>query len=304
MFHVEQTKMKILSNCPICDFKEFTNYLEVKDYFLSNEVFKIDRCNKCGFLFTNPRPIDKELPGYYQSDEYLSHSKEYKGIFSRVYNIVRNYSIKKKYRLTNLYKNKGSILDIGCGTGEVLKYFSGKGWSVKGIEPADIARNYAINTHGLSVEKEEHLTTIRPASYDVITLWHVLEHVPNLNNRMQQLHSILKDDGILIIALPNYQSWDAENFSSFWAAWDLPRHLSHFSKNTFSLLSEKHNFKIIEIFPMKFDSFYVSLLSEKYQSGKMSYLKAFSYGLKSNMWAKKNDNNFSSLIYILKKDLS
>ena len=304
MFHVEQTKLKELSSCPVCAFEGFSKYREVRDFFLTKETFIITCCNNCGFLFTNPRPVDGDLPKYYQSDEYLSHSKADKGIFSKAYNIVRNYSIRQKFQLIKGYKNTGSILDVGCGTGEVLKYFTDKGWSTKGIEPSDAARLYATNSLKLSVKKEEYISDIPRKSFDVITMWHVLEHVPRLNKRMEELFSILKDDGVLLIALPNHNSWDAKYYSSYWAAWDLPRHLYHFSKDTFSILAKKHNFKIQEIRPMKFDAFYVSLLSEKYKTKKMNYTKAFTQGLKSNKWAKKNEANYSSLIYILKKDLS
>ncbi len=296
--------MKEIPTCPLCGDSDIIPYLETKDYFLSNEPFTISKCSNCGFLLTNPVPTEKDLGKYYQSDEYLSHSKSKKGAFSKIYNLVRNYSIRKKYQLISGYVAMGSILDIGCGTGEVLKYFADKGWQTQGIEPSDNARKYAVEKLGLSVEKEEYIFAIEDKSFDVITMWHVLEHVPTLNERMQQLKCMLKDNGVLIIALPNYESWDAQNFSAKWAAWDVPRHLYHFSKDTFSLLAKKHNFKTTEILPMKFDAFYVSLLSEKYRSGKMNYVKAFFQGIKSNQWAKKNAGNYSSLIYVLRKDFS
>jgi 2-polyprenyl-3-methyl-5-hydroxy-6-metoxy-1,4-benzoquinol methylase len=296
--------MKKISTCPLCGKSDILPYLKTKDYFLTNESFTISKCGYCGLLFTNPVPSEKDLEKYYLSDEYLSHSKAKKGAFSKIYNIIRNYSIRKKYQLISGFVTKGSILDIGCGTGETLKYFSDNGWLTKGIEPSDNARTFAVEKLGLSVEEEEYISTINSKSYDVVTMWHVLEHVSQLNERMQQLKKIVKDDGVVIIALPNYKSWDTQYFSEKWAAWDVPRHLYHFSKDTFSKLAQKHDLKIIEIIPMKFDAFYVALLSEKYRSKKMNYPKAFFQGIKSNQWAKKNDGNYSSLIYILKKDLS
>lgn len=301
---LEPTKLIAVSNCPVCDKTGFSNYLDIKDYFLSQEKFNVSRCDNCGFLFTNPRPDEKGIQKYYQSDEYLSHSKDKKGILSSVYNIVRNYSIRKKYNLIVKLKPSGSILDIGCGTGEVLKHFSDNGWAVQGIEPAEKARNYAKNTLDLPVDNEEQLNQTKSNSFDVITLWHVLEHVPKLHERMKQINRILKDDGVLIVALPNHNSWDAQHFSSFWAAWDIPRHLYHFSQKTFSLLAQKHQFNLVDTLPMKFDAFYVSLLSEKYRTKKLSYFKALALGFKSNNWAKRHNNNYSSLIYVLKKDLS
>ena len=301
---LEQTKLTAVSNCPVCDKTEFSNHLDIKDYFLSQESFNIAKCDNCGFLFTNPRPDENGIQKYYESDEYLSHSKDKKGILSTVYNFVRNYSIRKKYNLIVKLKPSGSILDIGCGTGEVLKHFSDNGWDVQGIEPADNARDYAKNTLNLPVDNEGLLNQIKSNSFDVVTLWHVLEHVPKLQERMQQINRILKDDGVLIIALPNYNSWDAKHFSTFWAAWDVPRHLYHFSQKTFSLLAKKHQLKLVETLPMKFDSFYVCLLSEKYRTKKINFFKALTLGFKSNNWAKKHNNNYSSLIYVLIKDLS
>jgi predicted SAM-dependent methyltransferase len=121
---------------------------------------------------------------------------------------------------------------------------------------------------------------------------------------MEQVKYVLKDEGIAFIALPNHKSWDTQYYKKQWAAWDVPRHLYHFSMDTFSNLAKKHGFKIVEILPMKFDAFYVSLLSEKYRTNKMNYIKALFQGMKSNRWAKKNNNNYSSLIYVLRKDLS
>ncbi len=296
--------MKKILTCPVCGKTDILPSFETKDYFLSQENFAISKCSACGFLFTNPIPVESELSNYYKSDEYLSHSKAKKGAFSRIYNIIRNYSIKRKYQLISGYIAKGSILDIGSGTGEVLEYFTKKGWETKGIEPSDSARTYAIEKLGLSVEKEEYISTIKEKSFDVITMWHVLEHVPLLNDRMEQIENILKDDGVALIALPNYKSWDGQYYHKKWAAWDVPRHLYHFSQSSFTMLAEKHKFKIVKTLPMKFDAFYVGLLSEKYRSGKMNYIKAFFQGIKSNRWAKNNGNEFSSLIYVLRKDLS
>jgi len=296
--------MKKILRCPICAGDNIIPFIDTHDLFLTHESFSISRCNDCGFLLTNPIPEINDLGNYYKSDEYLSHSKANKGALSKLYSFIRNYSIKRKYQLISAYTLKGSILDIGCGTGEVLHYFDQKGWMTLGIEPSDIARKYAIENFDLLVKDEDHISTLTGNSFDVVSMWHVLEHVPQLNERMKQLRYILKDEGTAFIALPNCESWDAKYYKKEWAAWDVPRHLYHFSKDSFSKLATKHGFKIEEILPMKFDAFYVSLLSEKYRSKKMNYIKALFNGLKSNFWAQKNDNNYSSLIYVLKKDLS
>jgi 2-polyprenyl-3-methyl-5-hydroxy-6-metoxy-1,4-benzoquinol methylase len=304
MFHVEQSEKIHVKNCPVCKGEHLEKFLDIKDYFLTGEEFGITECKKCGLLFTNPRPDEKELPKYYESVDYLSHSKEDRGVFSRLYNIIRAYSVRKKYGLITKYKKNGKLLDIGCGTGEVLNYFSKKGWEVKGIEPAESARTFARKNYGLSVSPEKEIDNLESDGFDVITLWHVLEHVTDPVKRMQQIYRLLKDDGILVIALPNHKAWEAEKFSSYWAAWDVPRHLFHFSKESFGFLARQNHFEVIKTLPMKFDSYYVSLLSLKYQSGKMNYPKAFYFGMRSNFSAKSNDNNYSSLIYILKKKKS
>jgi len=192
-------------------------------------------------------------------------------------------------------------LDIGCATGEFLNYFKNNGWNCTGIEPAKDPRKYAIENFNLDVKAEEALDQLGPDTFDVITLWHVLEHVPNLNERLGQISKLLKPDGLLLIALPNHLSWDATYYKDFWAGFDVPRHLHHFSPDTVKLLLVKYNISIFDIKPMKFDAFYVSLLSEKYKTRSMKYLSAFCKGIKSNAAAKKNRNNYSSLIYLAKK---
>ena len=296
--------MITLKKCPVCNNKDISKYLSLSDYFLSKEEFSISRCNHCGLLFTNPRPEPDDLPRYYQSEDYLSHNKEKKGLFSNIYNLVRNRAVKQKFDLITGYTAKGFILDIGCGTGEVLHYFSKKGWVVTGIEPAANARNFAIEQYALPVYDENQIERLPSKSFDVITLWHVLEHVPQPGERMEQIKRLLKDNGVIFIALPNHKSWDAKRFGAFWAGWDVPRHLFHFSRKSFSFLAARHGFKISKVIPMKFDAYYVSLLSRKYQTGKMNFPMAFYSGLRSNFWARNNENNFSSLIYVLKKEMS
>jgi SAM-dependent methyltransferase len=202
--------------------------------------------------------------------------------------------------ITN-FKLTGNILDIGCGTGEVLHFFNQKGWQTSGIEPAEKPRLFAQLNYGLMVYPEEHLDLFGAQSFDVITMWHVLEHVSNLNERIEQVKRLLKNDGILIIALPNVNSWDSGYYKEYWAAWDVPRHLYHFTQTSIRLLLSKHNLNLHETVPMKFDSYYVSLLSEKYKSGKTKLFRSTLNGFRSNINAKKNSNNYSSLIFLAKK---
>lgn len=289
-----------LKICPACHSKKIYKINTIPDHFLSKELFGIFECDQCHLLFTNPRPDSENLFRYYQSDEYLSHTSSKAGLFSFLYRSIRTVSIKKKYNLINNYKSGKNILDIGCGTGEFLKFFSDKNWNSCGIEPVKQAREFARKNYHLNVYDESKLNEFDPEYFDVISMWHVLEHVPDLTGRITQIKRLLRQDGILVFALPNIESWDALHYKNFWAAWDVPRHLYHFSQSSFNALMNKNNLEIISIKPMKFDAFYVSLLSEKYQSGKKNFLEAFINGIKSNNSANKNLNNYSSLVYLVK----
>jgi 2-polyprenyl-3-methyl-5-hydroxy-6-metoxy-1,4-benzoquinol methylase len=295
--------MDNIDQCPVCNSNSFQHFKTIKDYFLSGEVFQLDKCNNCGFIFLNPRPDKEKLQEYYQSTEYLSHSKSQRNLTSMIYDVIKNYSLHKKFQVISQYHDNGKILDIGCATGEFLNYYKKKGWQTLGIEPALYPRNYAIEKYGLEVYDEPKIQELEKNSFDVITLWHVLEHVPELAKRVEQIRGLLKNNGVIVIALPNHNSWDARHYDEYWAAYDAPRHLYHFSQDTFQLLLAKFQLRLIETIPLKFDAFYVSLLSEKYKTGKMKYVKACTNGIKSNYYANKNNMNYSSLIYIVKKQL-
>ncbi len=191
-------------------------------------------------------------------------------------------------------------MDIGCGTGEFLEFCRQKGFVALGIEPNFKAREFAKNTYHLDVKEEDALEKMNSQQFDIITLWHVLEHVSDLNTRMNKIKEVLNPDGVVIIAVPNSGSWDAQYYEKFWAAFDLPRHLYHFDKNSLSNLAQKHGFKIEKFLPMKWDAFYISLLSEKYKTGSSNYVKSFFQGLKSNFIATRKQDNYSSVIIILK----
>ena len=300
MFHVKPKKKIIeLNECPACGKSDFAPFLKTKDYFLTQEEFQLDKCKQCGFVFTNPIPALSELPKYYDSPDYLSHTANSFSFTGEVYKLFRNANIKNKYNLVNQKAKGKSILDIGCGTGELLNYFQQKGWSVQGVEPNKSARSFASKNYNLSVSDENELDLFEKNSFDVISMWHVLEHVPNLNSRMNQLSSLIKKDGLIVIALPNLDSPDAVKYGPHWAGLDVPRHLYHFTEDSFRVLLEKHDMELIESIPMKFDAYYVSLLSEKYLGKKVPYFPAFINGLQSNFAAKKN-NNYSSMIFVVK----
>jgi 2-polyprenyl-3-methyl-5-hydroxy-6-metoxy-1,4-benzoquinol methylase len=291
--------LKTIQKCPVCGNSSLSLFLTTKDYFLTQSSFTIDQCNSCGFVFTNPIPFLSDLPKYYDSPEYLSHTANSFGFTSQIYKIFRNANIRNKFRIVNRYAKEKTILDIGCGTGELLHYFQKMGWKVQGVEPNESARKFAQKNYNIPVLNEDSLAEIDEESFDIISMWHVLEHVPDLNGRMIQLKKLVKKEGILIIALPNLNAPDAIKYGPHWAGLDVPRHLYHFTEDSFRLLLEKHQMELLESIPMKFDAYYVSLLSEKYLKKKLPYLPAFANGFKSNLQARKN-NNYSSMIFVVK----
>ncbi len=243
-------------------------------------------------------PVPKNLEEYYKSENYISHTDSKKSFFDKVYQFVKNFTLQKKVDLINSFgfENK-TILDIGAGTGDFLKVCLQNNWTVFGTEPNQQAREIAAKK---GIVLQHDLQAYTSQKFDVITLWHVLEHVENLSEFISQLHNLLSENGKLIIAVPNYKSDDAKYYKEFWAAFDVPRHLWHFSQQSISIIFTTENFFVEKTLPMKFDSFYVSMLSEKYKTGKMNFLNGFWRGFVSN-WKARSTSEYSSLIYILKK---
>lgn len=287
--------------CPVCGSTTISPVLETKDYTVSGDTFPIWHCSSCSFQFTQDIPTQDVIGKYYQSADYISHSETKKGLVNSLYHRVRKRTLKGKRKLIESVagKKNGKILDIGCGTGSFLSVMKQNRWEVKGLEPDEQARIKAKELYGLTIEPIDTFFNLLPQSFDVITMWHVLEHVHELHRYITQLKSLLTPGGRLLIAVPNYTSTDAGHYKKFWAGYDVPRHLYHFSPQSMQLLIEQHGLKIESIKPMWFDSFYVSMLSEKYKSGKLNLLKAGYNGLKSNLIALLQRQKCSSLIYII-----
>jgi 2-polyprenyl-3-methyl-5-hydroxy-6-metoxy-1,4-benzoquinol methylase len=289
-----------IEQCPVCNKEEFKNFLVVTDNSVSKESFVIVECENCSFKFTNPRPNAKSIGSYYESEEYISHSNIKTGIINRAYHVVRSITTKQKVELINRYAPaKGSILDYGCGTGVFIKACKKDGWEIRGVEPSEKAREVAISETGELIASD--LSEIQGEKFEIITLWHVLEHIHDLNETMNELVEMLSDEGTLIIAVPNADSHDAELYKENWAAYDVPRHLYHFTQPTMKRLLKKHKLNLQEVLPMKFDAYYVSMLSEKHKEGKTKMINSVMNGYKSNSYAKQNGNDYSSLIFIAKK---
>jgi 2-polyprenyl-3-methyl-5-hydroxy-6-metoxy-1,4-benzoquinol methylase len=292
--------MLTINKCLVCGSDSFEPFLVCKDYTVSQQNFNIVSCKSCGFKFTNPRPENSVIGDYYKAEEYVSHSNTTKGVVNKLYHSVRNYTLKQKLKLISSYVSRGTMLDYGCGTGMFLNVCKNDGWETYGMEPDDNARKMSIEK-GLDVfsDKEKVSDRIADKKFNAITLWHVLEHVTDMEATLSFFKSKLNDDGVLIIAVPNHVSYDAQYYKEFWAAYDVPRHLHHFDINSMTSLVEKAGFKFKESKPMKFDSFYVSMLSEKYKTGSVNLVKAFLVGLTSNFKAK-DTHSYSSTIYIFK----
>ncbi|MDP2040903.1 MAG: class I SAM-dependent methyltransferase [Algoriphagus sp.] len=292
-----------LSKCPLCKSGRFLNYAEITDHAVSKENFILCKCSNCELLFTNPRPTEDKIGPYYNFPEYYSHEDKAKNLTQWIYQKVRNFSISKKVDFIRRLKRKGKLLDYGCGTGEFLKAAKNKGWKISGIEPNEKARNQANLKLNEKVKNSiEELN--KNSDYDIITLFHVLEHIHELRKTLKKIITHLKSDGYLIIAVPNADSWDGKKYGKYWAGWDVPRHLYHFNSKSIEAIQTEFNLELKEVKPMKFDSFYVSLLSEGYLQKDSSllsrYWSAFKAGIKSNHSAK-TPGQFSSNIFVFQK---
>jgi 2-polyprenyl-3-methyl-5-hydroxy-6-metoxy-1,4-benzoquinol methylase len=291
------TKTKQNTNNHKMDISNKKHFLTVKDHSVSKETFDLYHDEKTDMLITFPQPSLENLGRYYESEDYISHTDGKRSLFEKAYHFIKSIALKNKLQLINSQQpNKGRILDIGAGTGDFLAVAKENGWETVGVEPSDKARAIALKK---AVSFVEDTSGLENHSFDVITMWHVLEHVPNLDNQIKELKRLLKPSGTLIVAVPNFKSFDAKHYGTFWAAYDVPIHFWHFSKKAIKTLFEKEDMELEKVLPMKFDSFYVSLLSEKYKHGKMNFIKAFFVGLQSNVKAKQN-SEYSSHIYVLK----
>ena len=279
------------------DISKTKLFLAVKDHSVSKENFELFREQSLDLLITHPKPEEKNLAKYYESDDYISHTDGKRSLFEIGYHFVKSIALNSKRNLiNNLHPSKGKLLDIGAGTGDFLVVAKQNGWSITGVEPSEKAKSIAIKK-GLSFV--ENTNSLDDHSFDLISMWHVLEHVPNLEDQIKELKRLLKPNGTILIAVPNFNSFDAKHYGAFWAAYDVPRHLWHFSKTAIRKLFEKENLELKKVMPMKFDAFYVSSLSEKYKSGEMNFINAFFIGLRSNLKAKQS-LEFSSQIYVIK----
>ncbi|WP_121666104.1 class I SAM-dependent methyltransferase [Mesonia aquimarina] len=272
-------------------------FLSCRDYTVSGKEFDLYWNEERDILQTFPVPSSSELPGYYKSQDYISHTDSSKTLIDKIYQAVKSKMLQKKLDLISSFSSGKTLLDIGAGTGDFLALAKQNYWRINGIEPNTNARKLALDK---GVNLSANKNTLEPEKYDAITLWHVLEHIPNLEEEIESLKSLLNIDGTLFIAVPNFKSYDARHYKKYWAAYDVPRHIWHFSKEGIERLFSQHNLKLVKTKPLVYDSFYVSLLSEKYKGGNFKFIKAFLTGLKSNILARRS-KEYSSIIYIFKQ---
>ena len=291
------------NSCIICGSNNIFRVLVTKDFTITQESFEIWECGNCSLRFTQDAPRKESIGRYYHSENYISHSDTRKGLLNSLYHLVRKFTLEGKRKLVqkHVHITKGDLLDFGCGTGAFLHTMQESRWEVKGVEPDDSARKNAATLYHLNIEPPEKIFGWPPAQFDVITLWHVLEHVYELRQYLETLNHLLKPEGRIFIAVPNYTSADAKYYGDGWAAYDTPRHLYHFSPAAMKRLLDEMKFKLIDIQPMWFDSYYVSMLSEKNKNGRINYLRALWQGWKSNRQAGKEPEQASSLIYVCAK---
>lgn len=295
--------MEYLKHCPLCGSEEqAVHYLSCPDHMLGNGLFSMVRCKVCDLVYTNPRPHEKNLGAYYQSQEYISHTEQKRNLPEKIYYRVQSYMLSRKARLINrLEINSKRLMDVGCGTGAFAKHMQDAGYQVVAIEPQTSAREKA-RQKGLQVfDNQKETLGLHKESLDVITLWHVLEHQARFMDSLKQYQQLLAPGGWLIIAVPQHQSFDAGFYKEFWAAYDLPRHLLHFSEHTLKAAASKSGFELVDKKGMPFDAFYVSLLSEKYKGGFLGVLRALLVGFWSNLLASLNIKPWSSQIFVFRK---
>ena len=289
-----------MNTCPWCGTPTDKTVLQLKDYFLSQEDFSIMECPHCGLRFTTPRPAPEVIGKYYQSEEYYSHQQNNKGLVPRIYEFVKSFNIKHKASLAIGGLPQGRLLDIGCGVGDFLLYVKNQGWDVQGVEPSDDAKKIAESRLGFLPKSPSEYAQFEDGSFDVITMWHVLEHVDDLHFQTSEILRLLKPGGRLIIALPNFQSFDCQYYMDKWAAWDVPRHLYHFAPDVLRGLFTALGFQIIDTQKLRWDSTYISYMSERYLHHSLALVRGAWVGLRSNCRARKT-GMYSSLVYRFQK---
>lgn len=290
-----------MNTCPWCNTPSSNTHIRLKDYFLSQEEFEIKECPSCGLLFTVPRPAPEHMGKYYQSNNYFSHQENQTGFIPRIYEWVKSFNLKNKVKMATFGLPPGRVLDIGCGVGDFLLQMKQSGWEVQGIEPSNEAKAIAQKRLGFTPLAPSDYSLLDDASFDLITLWHVFEHVDDLKSQTSEIMRLLKPNGRLVIAVPNYQSFDCQYYKDKWAAWDVPRHLNHFTTHTLCSILSSVGFTVLWANHLRWDAYYISYLSEQYLHHSLPLIRGAFRGLVSNLKAR-SSNNWSSMVYFFEKE--
>lgn len=266
------------------------NKITCIDHLVTGDSFVLEPHGGYDILQTTPQPKQNEK--YYDHPNYISHKTKGKSIFFIAYSQFRQWNHSYKIKIINKHtESKGKLLDFGAGTGSFVEYANKHNWQAEGYEPNSKA-------HGPKIKYRSKWSNSKP--YDVITAWHVVEHLPDPRAFFEKSLKSLNDNGKFFVALPNYKSWDAKKYGAMWAGYDVPRHLWHFSPKGFISMVRDCGLEIENTYPLRLDAYYVSLLSERNRQSKFPWLKALWSGWRSN-YAAKQSKNYSSLIYVLKK---
>ena len=286
--------------CPWCNSENTKKRISLKDEFLTQEEFEIHECHSCGLLYTEPRPPKDKIGAYYKSKAYYSHQENTKGLIPKIYENIKSINLKHKYKIATEGKQIGKLLDIGCGVGDFLHTAEQKGWQCTGVEPSEDATASAQKRTKAKILASEDLEQLPDNSFDVITMWHVLEHVEDLKWQVEQLQRLVKQDGRIVIALPNYNSYDATFYKEKWAAYDVPRHLNHFNRETLVKIFKTKELNEIKNDKLRWDAYYISYLSEQYRHHSLSLIRGAFRGMVSNCKARRT-GEWSSRVYVFQK---
>ena len=286
--------------CPWCDSERTQIHLWLKDEFLTQEDFQIYECQRCGLLFTEPKPNKNRIGDYYKSEAYYSHQENKKGFIPKVYESIKAINLKNKYKMATAGKTIGTLLDIGCGVGDFIHFAEQKGWLCTGVEPSEEAKEIAKKRIKGDIITSEALEQLPNESFDVITMWHVLEHVDDIKWQIAQLQRLIKENGRIIIAVPNYKSYDSQYYKEKWAAYDVPRHLYHFNKEVIAKIFKTNGLTLIGTEKLKWDAYYISYMSEQYRHHTLPLIKGAYRGFVSNCKARKT-KEWSSKVYVFEK---
>ena len=287
------------NKCPWCGSNKAQINLWLKDEFLTKKDFHICECLNCGLLYTMPRPSKEKIGAYYKSDEYYSHQENKKGFVPRLYEAIKKINLKHKFHLASSDLPVGKLLDIGCGVGDFLHVAENKGWQCTGVEPSDEAREIARQRIKGDLLYSEDLEQLPDQSFDLITMWHVLEHVDDLKWQVAQLQRLIKPNGRIVIAVPNYRSYDGRFYNAFWAAYDVPRHLNHFNKTVLTKMFKTSGLSLVSMDKLVWDAYYISFMSEQYKHHFMPLVRGVFRGLVSNIKARRS-GEWSSLVYVFR----